>query len=62
MKWNQYDIYSKGVDGINVKTMGGGIISLGCIFIIITLLCAETYSFISTKIVHRMYVDALPVR
>lgn len=58
----QYDVYSKGIDGIQIKTSGGGMITLISSILAMILFCNELWIYSSTTVVNRMAVDMDPVR
>ncbi len=60
--FRQYDLYTKGVDGITERTLVGGIITVVSIVVVVLLLLSELSQFTSTEVVNRMYVDTDPVR
>ncbi|ETV72729.1 hypothetical protein, variant [Aphanomyces astaci] len=56
----QYDVYTKGVDGIQEKTMGGAIITVISVAIVILLFLSELGLYTTTEVVNRMHVDTVP--
>ncbi|KAF0689501.1 Aste57867_19058 [Aphanomyces stellatus] len=56
----QYDVYTKGVEGIQEKTLGGAIITVVSVAIVFLLLLSELGIYTTTEVVNRMYVDAIP--
>ena len=58
----QYDVYSKGVEGIEVRTKSGGVVTLVSGLLALFLFLSELRLFVSTEIVNRMFVDTSPVR
>ena len=58
----QYDVYSKGVEGIEVRTKSGGVVTLVSGLLALFLFLSEWRLFVSTEVVNRMFVDTSPVR
>ena len=58
----QYDVYSKGVEGIEVRTKSGGVVTLVSGLLALFLFLSELRLFVSTEVVNRMFVDTSPVR
>lgn len=58
----RYDAYSKSVEGIEVRTKTGGIVTLCSGLIVVVLFLSEFILFCTPNVVNRMYVDTSPVR
>lgn len=60
--WRRFDINAKGVEGIQVRTIGGGIVTLLSCVCVAFLLFSEFAVWWSVDVTHRMHVDTDPVR
>jgi hypothetical protein len=59
--WRRFDLYIKGVDGIQEKTIGGGIVTIVSCLMVAILLLSEMSVWWSVETIHRMHVDTSPV-
>lgn len=60
--WRRFDINAKGVEGIQERTIGGGIVTLLSCLCVAFLLCSEFSVWWTVDVAHRMHVDTDPVR
>ncbi|EQC41387.1 hypothetical protein SDRG_01358 [Saprolegnia diclina VS20] len=56
----QYDVYTKGVEGIQERTTSGAIITLVSLVVVLLLFLSELGIYTTTEVVNRMYVDIDP--
>ncbi|OQS06780.1 endoplasmic reticulum-Golgi intermediate compartment protein [Thraustotheca clavata] len=56
----QYDVYTKGVEGIQERTTGGAIITLTSLVVVLLLFLSELGIYTTTEVANRMYVDVDP--
>ncbi|KAH9196107.1 hypothetical protein AeNC1_001922 [Aphanomyces euteiches] len=56
----QYDVYTKGVEGIQEKTAVGAVITVLSVAVALLLFLSELNMYTSTEVVNRMYVDTMP--
>lgn len=62
MAWRRFDLNAKGVEGIQERTIGGGVVTLlSCAFVAFLLL-SELSVWWTVDVGHRMHVDTSPVR
>jgi len=57
----QYDVYTKGVEGIQEKTLGGAFITVVSVAVVLLLFLSELGIYTTTVVVNRMSVDTMPV-
>ncbi|RHY32345.1 hypothetical protein DYB32_002694 [Aphanomyces invadans] len=57
----QYDVYTKGVEGIQEKTTCGALITVISVAIVFLLFLSELGIYTTTQVVNRMHVDTVPV-
>ena len=55
-------MYNKAMEGIQVRTFGGGLVTLICGSIVLMLFLSELVLFCSVNVRNRMSVDTEPVR
>lgn len=60
--WRRFDINAKGVEGIQERTIGGGIVTLLSCLCVAFLLMSEFSVWWTVDVAHRMHVDTDPVR
>jgi hypothetical protein len=58
--WRRFDINAKGVEGIQVRTIGGGVVTLLSCVCVAFLLFSEFAVWWSVDVTHRMHVDTDP--
>ncbi|ETW03857.1 hypothetical protein H310_05207 [Aphanomyces invadans] len=56
----QYDVYTKGVEGIQEKTTCGALITVISVAIVFLLFLSELGIYTTTQVVNRMHVDTVP--
>lgn len=61
MSFRRFDFNLKGVEGIQERTIGGGIVTLISFIIVGFLLLSELSVWWNVEVVHRMHVDTAPV-
>ena len=62
MSWRRFDLNVKGVEGIQERTIGGGIVTLLSCVAAAFLLLSELSLWWTVSVTHRMHVDPDPVR
>ena len=62
MSWRRFDLYSKGVEGIQERTIGGGLVTLVSCIVVAFLLLSELSVWWTVSVTHHMHVDTDPVR
>lgn len=60
--WRRFDINAKGVEGIQERTIGGGLVTLLSCLCVAFLLVSEFSVWWTVDVTHRMHVDTDPVR
>lgn len=61
MSWRRFDLNVKGVEGIQERTIGGGVVTLVSCVVVAFLLLSEFSVWWTVSITHRMHVDTAPV-
>lgn len=59
--WRRFDAYAKAVEGIQERTIGGGIITLLSFLFVFFLFISEVSVWWTVNVLHRMHVDTMPV-
>jgi hypothetical protein len=62
MSWRRFDFNLKGVEGIQERTIGGGVVTLVSFVVVAFLLLSELSIWWSVEVTHRMHVDTASVR
>ncbi|CAI5718146.1 unnamed protein product [Peronospora effusa] len=60
MSWRRFDLNSKGVDGIQERTIGGGLVTLVSCMVVAFLLLSELSVWWTVSVTHHMHVDTAP--
>ncbi|KAJ0405674.1 hypothetical protein ATCC90586_004477 [Pythium insidiosum] len=60
MSWRRFDLNLKGVEGIQERTIGGGIVTLVSSAVVLFLLLSELSVWWTVEVTHRMHVDTEP--
>ncbi|DBA00549.1 TPA: hypothetical protein N0F65_006453 [Lagenidium giganteum] len=58
--WRQFDVYTKGLEGIQERTIGGGVVTLISCICVAFLLLSEVSVWWTVEVVNRMHVDTEP--
>ncbi|KAL0587114.1 hypothetical protein ABG067_003172 [Albugo candida] len=58
--WRRFDAYAKAVEGIQERTIGGGIITLLSFLFVFFLFISEVSVWWTVNVLHRMHVDTMP--
>lgn len=61
MSWRRFDLNVKGVEGIQERTIGGGVVTLLSCVVVAFLLLSEFSVWWTVSVTHRMHVDTDPV-
>ncbi|KAI9986986.1 hypothetical protein PInf_026092 [Phytophthora infestans] len=60
MTWRRFDLNAKGVEGIQERTIGGGVVTLMSCVAVAFLLLSELSVWWTVSVTHRMHVDTDP--
>ncbi|KAJ8524298.1 hypothetical protein ON010_g16819 [Phytophthora cinnamomi] len=60
MSWRRFDLNVKGVEGIQERTIGGGVVTLLSCVVVAFLLLSEFSVWWTVSVTHRMHVDTDP--
>lgn len=58
MSWRRFDFNLKGVEGIQERTIGGGVVTLVSFLFVVFLLLSELSVWWTVEVTHRMHVDS----
>ncbi|KAF1790529.1 Leucine-rich repeat domain, L domain-like [Phytophthora cactorum] len=62
MSWRRFDLNVKGVEGIQERTIGGGVVTVVSCVVVAFLLLSEFSVWWTVSVTHRMHVDTDPVQ
>ncbi|KAF1790344.1 Endoplasmic reticulum vesicle transporter, C-terminal [Phytophthora cactorum] len=60
MSWRRFDLNVKGVEGIQERTIGGGVVTVVSCVVVAFLLLSEFSVWWTVSVTHRMHVDTDP--